>query len=561
MRRTSEFRIENGRIAFAEAGAIERDPLNLIRIFAQAELMNVDFHPDAVRLIRHSLNRIDEKVRNDPEANRIFIDMLTDKAGPGNALRRMNEMGVLGKFIPDFRRVVSMMQFNMYHHYTLDEHLIRTVANLSEIEHGGAADELPLSTEIIRTVQNRRALWVAAFLHDIGKGREEDHSIVGARIARALCPRFGLTPAETETVIWLIEHHLLMSMVAQSRDITDPKTIRDFAEVVQSPERLRLLLLLTVADIRAVGPGVWNGWKGQLLRTLFALADAVVSGGVAKIEQRARIEAAKSELVERAKDVDKAVVERFTARHYDDYWLKTEVARRADHLRLLQSAEASGKSLAWEARSDAFTAVTELTVMASNHPRLLSVFAGACAAAGANIMGAHVSTTRDGVALDTFFLKREFDNDADELRRAERIGQTIAKLLKGEVRLSSLLAKRLEPPARVKAFAIEPEVVINNTQSEKLTVLEVAGLDRPGLLYELTSAISDLNLDISSAHITTYGERVVDVFYVTDLTGKKITGEARQKAIHSRLEAVLRGVDAAGRAKAAEADGQRRGRA
>ena len=561
VRRTSEFRIENGRIAFAEAGAIERDPLNLIRIFAQAELMNVDFHPDAVRLIRHSLNRIDEKVRNDPEANRIFIDMLTDKAGPGNALRRMNEMGVLGKFIPDFRRVVSMMQFNMYHHYTLDEHLIRTVANLSEIEHGGAADELPLSTEIIRTVQNRRALWVAAFLHDIGKGREEDHSIVGARIARALCPRFGLTPAETETVIWLIEHHLLMSMVAQSRDITDPKTIRDFAEVVQSPERLRLLLLLTVADIRAVGPGVWNGWKGQLLRTLFALADAVVSGGVAKIEQRARIEAAKSELVERAKDVDKAVVERFTARHYDDYWLKTEVARRADHLRLLQSAEASGKSLAWEARSDAFTAVTELTVMASNHPRLLSVFAGACAAAGANIMGAHVSTTRDGVALDTFFLKREFDNDADELRRAERIGQTIAKLLKGEVRLSSLLAKRLEPPARVKAFAIEPEVVINNTQSEKLTVLEVAGLDRPGLLYELTSAISDLNLDISSAHITTYGERVVDVFYVTDLTGKKITGEARQKAIHSRLEAVLRGVDAAGRAKAAEADGQRRGRA
>jgi [protein-PII] uridylyltransferase len=152
------------------------------------------------------------------------------------------------------------MQFNMYHHYTVDEHLIRAVGMLSDIEHGMAAEPHPLSTSIIKTIQHRRVLYVATFLHDIAKGRTEDHSKVGAQIARTLCPRFGMSAAETETVAWLVEHHLLMSSIAFSRDISDARTIRDFADVVQSPERLKLLLILTVADIRAVGPSAWNGW-------------------------------------------------------------------------------------------------------------------------------------------------------------------------------------------------------------------------------------------------------------------------------------------------------------
>ena len=195
----------------------------------------------------------------------------------------MNEADVLGRFIPPFGRVVAMMQFNMYHHFTVDEHLIRTVGNLTHIERGGAVEELPLSTRIFSTIQNRRALYVAAFLHDVGKGRDEDHSILGARIAREICPRLGLSAAETETVVWLIEQHLTMSNIAQSRDIADPKTVRDFADIVQSPERLKLLLLLTVADIRAVGPGVWNGWKGQLLRTLYHETEPLLSGGHTEI--------------------------------------------------------------------------------------------------------------------------------------------------------------------------------------------------------------------------------------------------------------------------------------
>jgi [protein-PII] uridylyltransferase len=434
-----------------------------------------------------------------------------------------------------------MMQFNMYHHYTVDEHLIRTVGVISEIMRGEAEKAHPLSHRLIGSVERSRVLYVAAFLHDIAKGRSEDHSIAGARVARSLCPRLGLSEEETELVAWLVLHHLDMSTIAQSRDLSDPKTSRDFADLVGTAERLKLLLILTVADIRAVGPTTWNGWKGQLLRTLFHETLPLVEGRhrVAAINER--VTAAREALRKAAHEVDAATLERFVGRHYDDYWLKTDTKRQLEHLKLCEEALKSDRSFATHYATDAFTAVTELTVLAPNHARLLSMFAGACAAAGANIVGAHITTTRDGSALDTFLLKREFDEDADEQRRARRIGETIERLLKGEVWLDQLMAKRRPQRGTIEAFNVAPEVAIDNESSDQFTVIEVVGLDRPGLLYEVTAALSDLNLDITSAHITTFGERAVDAFYVTDLTNKKITAPARQKVIRDRLAAVLRG--------------------
>ena len=542
IRDKTDFRIDNGRMNIADSGVFERDPANLIRFFAQAENTNTFLHPNAIRQLRHSSRLIDDKLRADPEANRIFLQLLTGQTNPEATLRRMNEAGVLGRFIPEFGRVVAMMQFNMYHHYTVDEHLIRTVGMLTDIERGGGiASELPLSTELIKTIQNRRVLFVAAFLHDIGKGRLEDHSIVGGRIARKLCPRLGLTPAETDTVVWLIEQHLTMSNVAQSRDISDPKTVRDFADIVQSPERLKLLLLLTVADIRAVGPGVWNGWKGQLLRTLYYETEPLLSGGHTQVPRDKIVSDAQQEFRAALRDWAPADVDRFIERHYPEYWLRTEPRRQVEHAHLLRKAEAERNSYAFSHVTDAFTAVTELTVYAPNHPRLLSLFAGACAANGANIAGAHVTTTRDGFALDTFLLQREFQEDEDELRRAKRIEDTIERLLRGDTWVSALLEKRSPLPSRVEAFTVAPEVYVNNVLSDAFTVIEVAGRDRTGLLYDLTSTISDLSLDITSAHVTTFGEKAVDVFYVTDLTHKKIESETRQQAIRDRLTQVLEG--------------------
>ena len=394
-------------------------------------------------------------------------------------------------------------------------------------------------TEIIRTIDNRRALYVAAFLHDIAKGRDQDHSQVGARIARELGPRFGLTPSEAETATWLVEHHLVMSTFAQSRDLNDPKTIRDFADLVQSRERLKLLLVLTVADLRAVGPGVWTGWKGQLLRNLYFETEPLLGGGHTTLTRSERVSRAQDAVRERLADWPKAnssASSTATIRPIGSAPISTSSPSTRGSIR---DAEAQRKSLVTHIATHAFRGVTEITLLAPNHPRLLAMVAGACAGAGANIVDAQISTTRDGMALDTIQLEREFDHGEDEERRARKIAATIENLLKGEVRLADVVATKRKPKARLSAFTVEPQVVIDNTLSDALTVIEINGLDRPGLLYDVTREISDMNLDIVSAHIATFGEKAVDVFYVTDLTGKKITSSSRESIVRDRLTKAL----------------------
>ena len=539
LRKTSDFRIDTGRINVARDDIFKIDPVNLIRLFWLADRNNVAFHPDAFRLVRGSLKLIDNKMRRDPEANRLFLELLTSSSNPEFTLRKMNEAGVLGRFIPSFGRVVSMMQFNMYHHYTVDEHLIRSIGILTDIESGKEQDETPLASEIIKTIENRRVLYVAMLLHDIAKGRDEDHSIAGARIARKLCPRLGLSSAETETVAWLIEFHLAMSLYAQSRDLNDPKTVADFAAIVQSRERLKLLLILTVADIRAVGPGVWNGWKGQLLNTLYYETEPALAGGVAELSRTERVRQAEEELRAELADWPKAQVDRFIDRQYPSYWLRTEPQTQAEHARLIAQAETEKQTFTTKVTSDAVKDVTELIVFAPGHPRLITMIAGSCARAGANIVGAQISTTRDGMALDTVNLQREFERSDDEVRRGTRIAQSIEKLLEGEIYLDGIEPQKMPTKRRMEAFEVEPQVIIDNTLSDELTVIEVNGLDRPGLLFELTREMSDLKLNIASAQIATFGEKVVDVFYVTDLIGKKITGDARAKTIRRHLTQIL----------------------
>jgi [protein-PII] uridylyltransferase len=540
LRQTSDFRIENGRI-FADKDVFSRDPLNFLRLFIVADQHQASFSPQILRQVRANFRLIDDRLRDNPAANRLFMQLLTASRDPEAILRKMNEAGVLGRFVPDFGRVVSMMQFNMYHHFTVDEHLIRTVGYLARVERGDYAHEHPLSTEIIKTIDGRRALYVTALLHDIAKGRVEDHSIAGAEVARRLCPRLGLTASETETVAWLVEHHLDMSSYAQSRDLNDPKTIRAFADLVQSRERLKLLLILTVCDICAVGPGVWTGWKGQLLRTLYFETEPLLGGGHITLSRSQRLDQAKDELRARLAGWPHDLVERFIARHNPDYWLRTDLDLVVEHAKLVREAEENGKQLATHVSTDAFRAVTQISILAPNHPCLLSMIAGACYRAGADIADAQISTTRDDMALDTIHLERIFDHAEDEERRAARIGATIEKLLGGEQRLSEVVAERRRPKSALSAFSIEPQVIIDNTLSDNLTVVEINGLDRPGLLYQITNAFANLKLDISSAHIATFGEKAVDVFYVTDLAGRKVTGSSREAAIRNGLIKVLQG--------------------
>jgi [protein-PII] uridylyltransferase len=536
-----DFTIDNNRINVACEEAFERDPVNLIRLFWLADRHNLAIHPDATRLATRSLKLIGQSLRNDPEANSLFLDIITSNNAPEIVLRHMNEAGVLGRFVPDFGRIVAMMQFNMYHHYTVDEHLIRSVGVLTEIEAGQFGHEHPLVNRIFPSIRNRRALYVAVFLHDIAKGRPEDHSEAGAVIARKLGPRFGLTDAETDTVAWLIRHHLLMSNTAQSRDLSDPATIKSFAEVVQTMERLKLLLVLTVADIRAVGPGTWTGWKGQLLRNLYQETEVILGGGAVDLARSERVRLAQEQLRAELPDWSEAEFEAYAARHMPAYWLKTDETRRAKQARFLQESDKAGRTVTTAYETDQFRGVTELTVLSPDHPRLLAIVTGACAAAGGNIVDAQIFTTTDGMALDTIVLSRAFDRDEDELRRAGRVAKAIERALKGEVKIADLVDGKRPAKERSKAFHVPPEVTIDNSLSSRQTVIEVSGLDRPGLLYDLTTALGKLNLNIASAHIVTFGEKAVDVFYVTDLTGTKVTHAGRQTTIRRALLDVFKG--------------------
>ncbi len=535
-----DFVIDNNRINTARPDAFRRDPVNLIRLFRLAQENNLALHPEAMRLAARSLKLLDKNVREDKEANRLFLEILTSDRAAEIVLRRMNEAGVLGAFVQSFGRIVAMMQFNMYHHYTVDEHLLRCIGVLDDIARGGNP-EFTLASELYKTLQpqHRKVLCVALFLHDIAKGRIEDHSIAGARLARRLAPRFGLSAAETELVAWLVEVHLVMSTVAQSRDLSDRKTIENFAAVAQSLDRLKLLTILTTADIRAVGPGVWNGWKSQLLRTLYYETEPVLTGGFSEVNRAQRVAVAHTEFRAALPDWPAEALKAHIDRLYPAYWLKVDLPHKLAHARFLRECERSGKKLATTVAMDATRGVTELTIFAPDHPWLLSIIAGACALAGANIVDAQIYTTTDGLALDTIAVSREFEHEEDEARRAGRIGDAIEKAVRGELKLPDVVSTRAAPKGRLKAFAIEPEVTINNQWSNRYTVVEVTGLDRPGLLYELTTALSTLNLNIASAHVATFGERVVDVFYVTDLLGAQITAPTRQAAIKRPLLALF----------------------
>ncbi len=543
IRGTTDFVLETKRIAAADDTIFERNPVNLIRLFWLAGKHNLAFHPDTIQLVRRSLKFITKRLREDPEANRLFLDILTSKNQPEIVLRRMNEAGVLGRFVPDFGRVVAMMQFNMYHHFTVDEHLLRSIGILSEIERGDLEAEHPLANEIFPEIKDRVVLYVALFLHDIAKGRKEDHSIAGAKVARKLCPRFGLTTAQTELVAWLIEEHLTMSSIAQSRDLADRKTIQDFHALVQTTERMKMLLILTVCDIKAVGPGVWNGWKGQLLRTLYYETEPLLTGGFTQVAQSERVNRAKQQLsqvlMEEQRGDEKVWSQRqvktYQKLHYSAYWMRVDPEAMARHARFINDAEAEKRTFATTVHTKSFEEITEITVYAPDHPRLLAYVTGACAVAGANIVDAQIFTTTNGKALDSIFINREFNDDADELRRGARIGDLIQEVLNGSLHLPGVLATKSKKTRRQKAFSLDPEVSIDNTVSNLFSVIEVSGLDRLGLLYDLTTALADLNLDIASAHIATFGERALDGFYVTDLMGEKITGPAKHKAIKERL--------------------------
>ncbi|MFD1949314.1 [protein-PII] uridylyltransferase [Sphingomonas arantia] len=539
-RRIDGFTLDRGRLALPKPDHFLADPVRLIELFALADRHGLEIHPLAMRQAGRDFRLIDNVVRADPRANALFLDILTSPRDPETVLRWMNEAGILGRFVPDFGRVVAQMQFDMYHHYTVDEHSLRAIGLLSRIEKGALDVDHPIATELFARLVSRRVLYVAVFLHDIAKGRRGDHSILGAAVAEKLCPRFGLTAAETQTVSWLVRHHLLMSATAFKRDLSDFKTILDFAGVVQSPERLRLLLMLTIVDIRAVGPGVWNSWKRQLLSDLYEAGEEVLRLGHKQKGRGERIEAKQAQL--RAElGWDDATFDAYARRLPEAYWVAEPADVVARNAALVESADAAQLPLSIVATADPERGATLVTVYAGDHPGLFYRIAGAVHLAGGNIIDARIHTTRDGMALDNLLVQDPFGQPFDEPSRLDRLSAGIADALANRNRLADRLAAKPMARTRAEAFEIEPQVIVDNKASNRYTVVEVNARDRPALLNGLAHAFFQSKVTIHSAHIATYGERAVDVFYLTDLVGDKLIAPARLRTMERLLLAAAEG--------------------
>nr|WP_221212235.1 [protein-PII] uridylyltransferase [Brevundimonas lenta] len=491
-----------GRLSVTGPEVFAAAPEKLLILFRTADEHDLDLHPDAFSAVSRSLSLVTPSLRRDPEATRAFLDILAQGQRPYRVLTMMNETGLLGRFLPEWGRIVGQTQFNMYHAYTVDEHTLQAIGIINDIWRGKLKAEHPTATEIVHRIDDFEALMLAMLLHDVGKGGDRGQLEDGAIAARRACDRLGLDPRRTEFVVWLVRNHLALSDYAQKRDVSDPATVRAFAELVGDPERLRTLLVLTVADVRAVGPGVWNGWKGRLMRDLYQRTEAVFRG----------------------EDVTRAD----PLADFPDLVARVGAAGAAADVVADRTGDEGAEPLA----------AARVAVATRDRPGLFADLAAALASAGADVVGARVATADDGTALDVFELQdgSGAPYGQAEPRRLTRLVEALERAARGD---GVGAPPTSQPNPRRAAFDVRPVALIDLDESPDAAVIEVSGADRPGLLADLARVLTDHRLSIRSAHIAGFGERAVDSFYVTDAKGKKPSAGARLDRLRADLERVL----------------------
>jgi [protein-PII] uridylyltransferase len=536
------FHLDLGRIDINDPDAFLEDPINILRLFEEGLKTGYLIHQDAMRIVTANLDLITDDVRRDPETQRIFMSLMLDYGNPERGLRRMNELGVLGAVIPEFNRIIAMMQFNFYHSYTVDEHTIQCISMLAQIEQGTLLEELPMSSRILKQGVDRRILYIAMLLHDIGKGLPEDHSIAGARLAAQIAPELGMTDAETETVVWLVENHLVMSDFAQKRDLSDPRTVSNFAKIVKTTSRLNLLTVLTVCDIRGVAPGALNNWKAQLLRDLYDHTRILIKDGLDTQGKNKPELIAKQALTEVLSDWDDAETNVELDRHYPAYWQGLDTEAQLVFAKLFRNF--GDKNLSSHFEIDADRDATRAQFVMQDHPGIFSRLAGALALVNANVVDARTYTTSDGYATTVFWIQDD-DGNPFKASQLDRLKEMIAKTLSGNVIARDLLERRNKLKKRERDFKVPTEITFDNDGSDYYTIIEVDTRDRHSLLFDLTRTLANANIQIVSAVIATYGAQAVDVFYVKDMVGLKIQSEAKQQSIREKLQAaIVKGAEA-----------------
>ena len=530
------FEFYNNKIHLAK-GIKNIDPIDIFKAYDFSAEFNLNLSNELTNLIKLNIRKIDD-IRNDKKANYYFINILTNLLNSDKVLRNMNETGVLGRFIPDFQKVVARVQHDMYHTYTVDEHTINAISILRKIDNGEYDSKYGLASKVIKQIVSKKVLYIALFLHDIAKGRGGDHSILGGQVAKNLCPKFGLLSDEVETVIWLVENHLLLSTIAFKRDLQDPKTIIDLKNKIQSAELLRLLYLLTVADITAVGPEIWNSWKDNLLKVVYDETLMEINGGGDQKSRTIREEKSRNKLRDSLIQWKEQEFIDYTNRFYSYYWTNISPDVHVRHASLILDADKENLKLKIFAEPLKDQGVTEVSIYTQDH---LGLFARTCAAlalAGTSVQDARIVTTKDGMTVNTFLVRSaDASSIIEKKNRLKVLIETIRKTISEERNPKVLMKefKSIQIPSRRDSFIIEPRVLIDNLSSRSHTVIEINSKDKIGLLHTLASEFFSIGLHISTARISTYGVRAVDVFYVKNLTGGKIIEENKINLIKDKL--------------------------
>ncbi len=541
--KNKDFYIDHGRLNFANPMTIREKPSQILQLFETAGRRNIDIHPDAFSAIDYRRNLIDQEFRRNAEHSEIFQKMLLSAKAPYATLKTMNEAGVLGRYLIEFGGIVSRTQFNMHHAYTVDEHTLRLIDNYDNLAKGRLEADIPVATRVASEFgkTQRLTMMLACLLHDTGKGKG-DQCIEGAQLAHKACRRLGISQEITDDVAWLVRRHLDMSETAQRRDISDPETIENFAKLMGSKRRLDLLLVLTVSDIRSVGPGIWNDWKATLLRSLYLATETFLEGRE-DLGRTAKIESRKEQLLERLPEGMAGSIAPITDKLADGYWLGFSMAKMVMHARffdtLLKSGHDPEVDSASKIRVNPRRNVTELWVLTRNRPGLFRDLARAITASGASITGARLNTGKDGLVINTFYLLGP-DGEAFSAKSPhvlEILRTSARKAAQGDT--DGLAQPQGLKSRRAGAIPVTAKVRFPETETSDTCIIEVQGRDRPGLLSELSAFLTEAELDISTAHIEVVGAMAVDVFYVRC----SVLDEKAKKRLRAGLLNILRDPD------------------
>ncbi len=547
----TRFRVRNGYIEVCNQRVFEKKPSALIEIFqilARRESIQ-GVHANTQRLIRQSLHLIDDKFRADPKIQKRFIDLLRSKNKLARQLRRMNRYGVLGRYIPEFGKIVGKMQHDLFHVYTVDAHTMELIRVLRRFWYEEESKTFPIAAQIVKKLPKVELLYIAALFHDIAKGRGGDHSELGAEDARKFCQLFRFDENDTQLVTWLVKQHLLMSAVAQRQDLQDPNVIHKFAAEVGNQTSLDYLYALTVADINATNPTLWNSWRASLMRQLYFETKRALRRGLDQpADRQAAIdrtqEAALAKLA--TKGIGREAARQIWGQSNDEYFLRERANDIVWHVEAIIAHGDSTEPLVAIKESTGVQQQdggTQIFIYTRDEDLLFAVITTALELLELSVLDARIFTSSQNYSLDTFVVLDEFGNKlGDDIERTEHIRSTLTEMLRDAASYPDAVRRRT--PRQMKLFAIPTIVEIGLDDDSSHTVIEVVTADRPGLLAVLGRIFSEFKLKLISAKIATLGERVEDIFYVTDHNDQAIFDtdlcEQIKQAIERQLDEAVR---------------------